>query len=168
MAFAVVGCVVNDCPGFEFQPGHHFRRDLILIDHRAVDAIDFFVVVGVGDVRQHRAPYDDRQSELVINVHRADGHRRAIMRDTGDDGFIGRGFGSDLYADVGLAFVIEREHFIVVFRFRIGIAQTNGEIGGISPAQTVCRQAAGERADECNFNRIFRTDARNTHDRGQT
>ena len=73
VALAVVGGVVDDRPALELELGHELRRRLVLVDHRAVDAMHLLVVVRVGDVRQHCAPHHDRQAELAIDVH--GGHR---------------------------------------------------------------------------------------------
>ena len=74
VAFAVVGGVMDHGPLFVLQARHEFGGDLVLIDHGAVDAMHFLVVVCVGYFRQHRAPDDDREAEAVIHVDRTHGH----------------------------------------------------------------------------------------------
>src|SRR4051812_34141617 len=54
---------MNDHPPLEAKPGHQLGGDLVLIDHRAVDAVHFRQFVAIGDVRQHRAPYHYREPE---------------------------------------------------------------------------------------------------------
>ena len=45
------------------------------------------------------------------------------MRRPGDDFLVGRHLGGDLHRHVRLAFVVEHDELVFVFRFRIGIAQ---------------------------------------------
>ena len=48
------------------------------------------------------------------------------MRRPGDDFLVRRHLGGDLHGHVRLAFVIEHDELVFVFRFRIGIAQFDG------------------------------------------
>ncbi len=123
MAFAVIGGVMNYCYGLVAELGDQFRIGVVLVDHRAVDAMNLRIFVAVGDVGQHGAPHDHRKSELVIGVDGRDRGRRAIMRGGGDDVLVGRHFGGDLHRDVRLALIVEHDQLVFVFRLGVGVAQ---------------------------------------------
>src|SRR6185437_9123570 len=97
-----------------------FGVGVVLVDHRAVDAMDLGIFVAVGHVGQHGAPDDHRKAELVIGVDGGDGGHRAIVRGAGNDVVLGRHLGGDLNRDVGLAFVVEHDEVVLVFGLRIG------------------------------------------------
>ena len=75
VALAVVGGIVDHREGLVAEAGQELGVGLVLVDHGAVDAMDLGIFVAVGDVGQHRAPYHDRQAELVIGIDRGDGGR---------------------------------------------------------------------------------------------
>ncbi len=68
MPFAVIGGVVNHSDGLITEIRDQLRIGVVLVDHRAIDAVNFRVLVAIGDVGQHRAPDDHRKSKLVISV----------------------------------------------------------------------------------------------------
>ena len=72
-------------PALEAEAGHQLGRDLVLVDHGAVDPVHLRKLVAVGDVGQHRAPHHHRQAEPVVGFDRGDRRDRAIVRDRGDD-----------------------------------------------------------------------------------
>ena len=111
----------------------------------------FLVVVAVGDVGKHRAPDDDRQAELVIDVDRGDGHRRAVMGGGGDDVLVGAQFRRRQDADVGLAFVVEHDELVFVLGLGVGVAQAHRQVGGIAAADAVRRRAPAQRSDEADL-----------------
>ena len=129
VALAVVGGVVNDRDRLVAELGDQLGVRVVLVDHGAVDAMHLFILVAIGDVGQHRAPHDHRKAELVIGVDGGDRRRRAIMRRAGDDVLVSGHLGRNLHRDVRLALVIEHHELVFVFRVRIGIAQTHGEVG---------------------------------------
>ena len=148
VAFAVVGGVMDDDPLLVLEAGHELGCDFVLIDHRAVDAVHFLVVVRVGHVRKDCTPHDDRQSKAVIDIDRTHRHRRAVMGNAGDDPAVGSRLGGNLHADVRLAFVIQDHKLIVVSGIRIGISQSYGEVGGIAAAHAVGGNTTGQRPNK--------------------
>ena len=155
MALAVVGGVVDHRHGLEAKPGDQFRVGIVLVDHRAVDAMNFRILVAIGDVGQHGAPHDHRKTELVVDVDGCDRRRRAIMRGAGDDVFVGCHLGGDLHRDVRFALIVEHDQLIFVFRLGVGIAQLHGQIRRIAAAEAVDRDAARERPDEADFHLVL-------------
>ncbi len=145
--FAVVRGVVNDDPALVLQSGHELRRDVVLVDHRAVDAMYFGVVVPVGDVRQHCTPHHRGKAELVIGVHGCDRRHGAVVRDAGDDGVVGGRLGRGLHGDVGLAFVVEAHQLVAVLGLRVGVPQPHRKVRRVAPADAIGGYAAGQRAD---------------------
>ncbi|MGY4290750.1 hypothetical protein ACVWXO_010016 [Bradyrhizobium sp. LM2.7] len=110
--------------------------------------MNFGILVGVGDFRQHRRPHHHRQLEAVKDVDRGDRGRGAVMRHRGDDRAVGGDLGDDLDADVRLAFVVEHNQLVVVFGLRVGIHQFHGQFGRVAAADAVGGECAGERPDE--------------------
>ena len=155
VALAVVGGVVDHRDGLVAELGDQLGVGVVLVDHRAVDAMHLGIFVAIGDVGQHRAPDDHRKAELVIDVDGRDRGRRAIMRRAGDDVLVGRHLGRDLHRDVRLALVVEHDHLVFVFRLGIGVAQPHREVGRVAAAEAVDRNAAGERADEADFDLVL-------------
>ena len=155
VALAVVGGVVDHHPGLVAEVGHQIGRDLVLIDHRAVDPVDLRVVVAVGDVGQHRAPDHDRQAEAMVGVDRGDRDRRAVVRDARHDLAIGARLGRRLHPGVRLALVVEHHHLVLVLGAFVLVAQLDGEVGGVAPAQAVGGDAAGERTDEHHLDQVL-------------
>ncbi len=51
VAFAIIGSVVNNDPGLVPLVQHEIGGDVILVDHRTVDAMHLFVIVAVSDFR---------------------------------------------------------------------------------------------------------------------
>ncbi len=135
-------------PALEAEAGHQLGRDLVLVDHGAVDPVHFRKLVAVGDVGQHRAPHHHRQAEPVVGFHRGDRRDRAIVRDRGDDRAVGARLGRHLHGDVRLALVVEHDQLVFVLGFRVGVAQLDRELGRVAAADAVGRGAAGERTDE--------------------
>src|SRR5262249_26970273 len=129
---------------------------VVLVDHGAVDAVHLVVLVAVGDVGEHRAPHDHGKAELVIGVNGGDRGRRAIMRRAGDDVLVGRHLGRDLDGDVRFALIVEHDHLVFVFGFRVGIAQPDGEVSRVTAAEAVDRNAARQRADKSDFDFVLR------------
>src|SRR3569833_2329106 len=82
VALAVVGRVVDHRHGGEAELGNQLRIGIVLVDHRAVDAMNLGVLVAIGDVGQHSAPDDHREAEFVIGVDRRDRGRGAIKHNT--------------------------------------------------------------------------------------
>ena len=128
----------------EHEPG----VGLVLVDHRAVDAMDLLEVVGVGDVGEHRAPHHRRHAELMVDVDRGDGDGGAIMGDAADHVAVGRRLGGDLHRHVRLALVVEDDRLVGVFRLGVGVAQLHREVRRVAAAQTDGGIAAAQRADE--------------------
>ena len=104
--------------------------------------------VAVGDIGQYRAPHHHRQAEPVVGLDRRDRRDRAIVRDRRNDAAVGACLGRRLHRDVRLAFVIEHQELVFVFRIGIGVAELDREISRVAAAQPVSRGPAGERADE--------------------
>ena len=77
------------------------------------------------------------------------------MRRRRDDVLVGRHLGGLLNGHVGLAFVVEHEELVLVFRFCIGVAQPHREIGGVAAAQSVHGNPARERTDEPDLDRLL-------------
>ena len=155
VALAVVGGVVDHRDGLVAELGDQLGVGVVLVDHRAVDAMHLGILVAIGDVGQHRAPHDHRQAELVIDVDRRDRGRRAIVRGGGDDLLVGRHLGGDLHRHVRLAFVVEHDELVFVFRLGVGVAQLHGEIGRVAAADAVDRDAAGQRTDEADLDLVL-------------
>ncbi len=118
VTLAVVGGVVDHRDGLVAELGDQLGVGVVLVDHRAVDAMHLRVLVAIGDVGQHRAPHDHRKAELVIGVDGRDRGRRAIVRGAGDDVLVGRHLGRDLHRHVRLALVVEHDELVFVFRLR--------------------------------------------------
>jgi len=155
VALAVVGGVVDHRNGRVAEARDQLGVGVVLVDHGAVDAMHFRILVAVGDVGQHRAPHDHREAEFVIGVDRRDCGRRAIVRGAGDDLLVGRHLGRLLHGDVRLALVVEHHQLVFVFRLRIGIAQPHREIGRVAAADAVDRDAPGQRADEADLHLVL-------------
>src|SRR6267378_1375279 len=153
--FAVVRGVVNDDPALVLQAGHELRRDVVLVDHRAVDAMYFGVFVAVGDVGKHRAPHHRGKAELVIGVHGCDRRHGAVVRDPGDDGVVGGSLGRGLHGDVGLAFVVEAQQLVVVLGLGIGVPQPHRQVRRVAPADAIGGNAPGQGADIGDFDGLL-------------
>jgi hypothetical protein len=155
VALAVVRGVVDHGPLLVAQAGHELRRDVVLVDHRAVDAMDLLEVVGVGDVGQHRAPHHGGHAEAVVHAGGGHRHRGAVVRDAGDDAAVRRDLGGDLHAHVRLAFVVLGDQLVRVLRLRVGIAQPDGQVRRIAATQADVRVTAGERTDEGDLDHVL-------------
>jgi hypothetical protein len=153
---AVTPKVPRICPPFSLAyfvkyslwPGHQFRGDLVLVDHRAVDPMHFRIFGAVGDVGENRAPDHHRQPETVIGLDRRDRGGRAIMGGGRDHRAVGAGLRRHLHRDIGLALVVEHDQLIFVLRLGVGVAQLHRELGRIAGTDAVGGHAAGERTDE--------------------
>src|SRR5262245_52321707 len=163
VALAVIGRVMNDRDRLVAELGNQLGVRVILVDHGAVDAMHFFILVAIGDVGQHGAPHDHRKAELVIRVDRGDCGRRAVVRRAGDDVLVFGDLGRDLHRDIGFAFVVEHDELVLIFRIRIGIAQAHGQVGRITPAETVHGYTACQWTNEADLDLVlgFRSDGRN-------
>jgi len=106
---------------------------VILVDHGPVDAVHLFVLVAIGDVGQHRTPHDHRKAELVICVDCGDRSRRAVVRCSGDDVLVGGHFGRDLHRDVRLAFIVEYDEFVFVFRIGSALRRRTARSAELRP-----------------------------------
>ncbi len=137
MTLAVIRRVVDHRDILETDLGDELGIGVVLVDHGPVNAMHLRILGAVGDVWQHRAPHDDRKAEFVINIDRSDRGGGAIMRGRGDDFLVRRHLGGDLHGHVRLAFVIEHDEFVFVFRLRIGVAQFDGKIGRIATAEPI-------------------------------
>ena len=142
-------------PALEAEARHQLGRDLVLVDHGAVDAMHLGELVAVGDVGQHGAPHHHRQSEPIVGLDRGDRRHRAIVRDRCDDAAVRARLGRHLHGDVRLAFVVEHDELVFVFRLRVGVAQPDRELGRVAAAEAVGRGAAGERPDERNLDLVL-------------
>lgn len=136
LSLAVVGGVVNDNVFQETLLGEELRCELAFIDHRPVDAMNFVVVVAIGDLGQDGAPHHDRQSEPGIGINRRDAYGRAIVGHTGDDATIRCGLGCDLDADIRLAFVVQGDELENVLCRWVGVSQLHGQLRGIAAPDT--------------------------------
>jgi hypothetical protein len=155
VSFAVISGVVDHRHGLEAELGDQRRVGIVLVDHRAVDAMNLRILVAVSDVGQHGAPHNHRKAKLVVDVDRRDRGCGAIMRGSGDNLLVGGHFGGNLHRHVRLAFVVEHDKFVLVFCLGVGVAQLDREIRGIATAQAVDRHAARERPDETDFHFVL-------------
>jgi hypothetical protein len=147
---------VDHCEGLVAELRQQLGVGIVLVDHGAVDAMHLGILVAVGDIGEHRAPDHNRQAELVIDVDRGDRGRGAIVCCRSDNRFVCCHPGGDLNRHVGLAFVVEHNELVLVFRLCVGVAQANREIGRVAAADAVDRDAARERPDKANLDLLFR------------
>ncbi len=168
VALAVVRGVVDHHPFLVLHAGHELCRDLVLVDHGAVDAMDFGELVGVGDGGKHRAPDDDRQAELVVRVHRGDRGHRAVVRHAGDDRIVRGRLGRHLHRDVGLALVVQADEFVGVFGLGVLVSQAHRQIRRVAPADAVGGNAPGKRTDESDLDRLLRAGRARRERKGHT
>ena len=77
------------------------------------------------------------------------------MRCAGNDLLVCRHLGRNLHRHIRLALVVEHHELVFVFRFWIGVAEPDREVRGIAAADTVYRDAAGERTDEADFDFVL-------------
>ncbi len=70
MPFAVIGRVMDYSHSLIAELRDQFGIGVILVDHCAIDAMHFRILVAIGDVGQHGTPNDDRKSKLVIDIDR--------------------------------------------------------------------------------------------------
>ena len=156
VALAVIGGVVDNREGLVAELRQQLGVGVVLVDHGAVDAMHLGIFVAVGDIGQHRAPHHNRQAELVIHADRGDRGRGAIVCRRSDNFLVCRHPGGDLNRHVGLAFVVEHNELVLVFRLRVGVAQAHREIGRVAAADAVDRDAARERPDKADLDLVFR------------
>ena len=155
VALAVVGGVMDHRDGLVTELGDQRRVGFILVDHRAVDAMNLCILVAVGDVGKDSPPHDHRKAELVVGVDGRYCGRRAVVRRSSNDLVVGGHLGRGLHGDVRLAFVVEHDELVVVFGLCIGVAQLHRQIGRVAAADAVDRDTAGQRPDEADLDRVL-------------
>ena len=151
MALAVVRDVMNDGDIPVAFVIHEFGGLLVLVDHGAGRTEDFLVVIAVGDIRLHGAPYNGRHLKAVVDAHSAKSHGGTVMRNGAHHLSVGGGLGGYLDADVGFALVVIGRHLVQEFGIGILIGFLNGELSRIAAAHAQRGKTAGQGADEAHF-----------------